>query len=98
MRTQTKRTNKKATVAPISPSEELVRNWRQTQRPIVITVNDTLTLHVNDDRSVHLLAHLVERLESIAAIRDGLRDVDEGRTVSFEEFQAKARAKHGLQD
>ena len=81
-----------------SRASDLVTKWRQSKQPIVVRINDDLLVKVDDDRSVHLLAHLVERLDSIAAIRDGLDDVDAGRQIGFEDFQAKARAKHGLPD
>ena len=96
MKTQAKRARKKTLVVQTSHSAQLVKQWRRMQQAIVLRVNDGMVLQVNDERSVHMLAHLVERLESIAAIQQGLDDVNQGRTMSFDEFQAKARAKHGL--
>jgi hypothetical protein len=37
-----------------------------------------------------------EREETLAAIRQGLRDADEGRVRPFEEFDREFRQKHGL--
>ncbi len=37
-----------------------------------------------------------EREETLAAIREGLRDADEGRVRPFEEFDREFRRKHGL--
>ena len=96
MKVVAKRPRKKLPAVPTLGGSEMLQNWRRSKQPIVLRVNDELILSVDDDRSVHLLAQLVERLETIAAIRDGLKDVDEGRTVSLEDFQAKARTKHGI--
>jgi hypothetical protein len=38
----------------------------------------------------------VEREETLVAIRQGLKDADEGRVRPFEEFDREFRAKHGL--
>ncbi len=37
-----------------------------------------------------------EREETLAAIREGLRDADEGRVRPFEEFDREFRRKHGI--
>jgi hypothetical protein len=37
-----------------------------------------------------------EREETLAAIRQGLKDADEGRVRPFEEFDIEFRQKHGL--
>jgi hypothetical protein len=37
-----------------------------------------------------------EREETLAAIRQGLKDADEGRLRPFEEFDREFRQKHGL--
>ena len=38
-----------------------------------------------------------EQQESIAAIREGLEDIDAGRTVPLDEFDSDFRARHGLE-
>jgi len=38
-----------------------------------------------------------ERQESLGAIRDGMADVDAGRTKSLEEFDRDFRLRHGLE-
>jgi hypothetical protein len=37
-----------------------------------------------------------EREDTLAAIREGLKDADEGRVIPFEEFDREFRQKHGL--
>lgn len=38
-----------------------------------------------------------EQRESIAAIREGLEDIDAGRTVPLDEFDSDFRMRHGLE-
>ncbi len=37
-----------------------------------------------------------ERMETLAAIREGLADIEAGRTISLEDFRREFSAKHGL--
>jgi predicted transcriptional regulator len=43
------------------------------------------------------LAQWRERQETVAAIQEGLADVDAGRTKSLEEFDADFRKRHGIE-
>lgn len=38
-----------------------------------------------------------EQRESIAAIREGLEDIDAGRTMPLDEFDSDFRSRHGLE-
>jgi hypothetical protein len=96
MKATSKQIAKKRRVARRLDHLDWLEQWRQNRRPVTIKINDTLSYHIEDEASIERLAHLVERLEGITAIRAGLKDVEQGRTISFEEFQDQARAKHGL--
>ncbi|SFJ70107.1 hypothetical protein [Planctomicrobium piriforme] len=39
-----------------------------------------------------------EEQETLAAIREGLEDIDAGRTIPLEEFDQNFRRKHGIAD
>ena len=91
MKTTSKRTRKKSPVADRSAPPEWLRHWQRDRRPVVLKINDTLTYQIEDDPSIERLAYLVDRLRTVAAIREGLEDVDHGRSVSFEDFQNQAR-------
>jgi len=51
---------------------------------------------VQDAKSYQKLLELVDRFETIEAIREGMKDVDEGRMRSLEDFKREIRKKYGL--
>lgn len=62
------------------------------------SVNSTAELVAQDAGSYQNLLEEVDRLQAVEAIRSGLEDVKEGRTVSLESFDKEMRAKHGISD
>ena len=44
------------------------------------------------------LAHWREREETLAAIREGLADVEAGRTIPLEDFDRDFRQRHDIKD
>ena len=98
MKTTSKRSRRKRPPAAPSALPPWLEQWRRTGQPILLKVNDTEVYRLDDEGSIERLAHLVGRLESITAIREGLDEVNRGKTISLEEFEAKARSKHGLPD
>lgn len=63
--------------------------------PVSIAINDRIRMEINDGTSLRMLIDLVNRLENIAAIKEGLDDVSAGRTISLDQFKQKARQKNG---
>lgn len=64
--------------------------------PIVLAINGDGPLAVDDDESFHDLVLLIERIETDAAVREGLRYFDAGqRGLSLEEIAERLRPKHG---
>jgi antitoxin ParD1/3/4 len=62
-------------------------------------INEQMALgHYNsaDDLLIDALAALAERRDDIAAIEDGIADMDAGRMRPLEEVDAAIRAKHGF--
>ena len=59
--------------------------------PIVLTINGKTELVVEDAQSYQQLLELVERLDAIAAIREGMQEIAEGKGVSLEKVKAAAR-------
>ena len=43
-----------------------------------------------------MLWELIDRIETIEGVREGLRQVEEGRTASLEELDRRLRKKHGI--
>ena len=65
-------------------------------RPITLRIDDRPALQIEDERAYQILWELVDRIETIEAVRDGLQQVEEGRTIPLEELDRRLRKKHGL--
>jgi PHD/YefM family antitoxin component YafN of YafNO toxin-antitoxin module len=75
---------------------ELIERARAEKEPIALTLNGQIDLIVRDAQSFELLLKLVDRLETLEGIREGLEDMKAGRTVSLEEARERLRRKHGI--
>lgn len=73
----------------------MLRSRRAAKDPITITVNGTVHL-VEDDESFGMLLDLVDRLETLASLREGLESIGrgEGRPVGefFDELEREIEA------
>jgi prevent-host-death family protein len=75
---------------------EFIEQMKQTGKPVVLTVNGKAELVVQDAESYQKLLDALERLEAIAGIKQGLEDVETGRTSSLTEFDQEMRQKYGI--
>ena len=75
---------------------QYVDRMEREGRPITLRVDDRPALTINDERAYQMLWELVDRIETIEAVREGLRQVEEGRTLPIEELDRRLRKKHGL--
>lgn len=64
---------------------EFLEQLKERGQPIVLTVNGKSELVVQDADSYQKLLNLVERLETIAAIKVGLEELREGKGQPVEE-------------
>jgi prevent-host-death family protein len=69
---------------------------RKTGQPLVLTVNGKAQVVVQDAASYQELLELVDRLEAVEKIQQGLDDVRKGRTRSLDKIIAEKKKKHGL--
>jgi prevent-host-death family protein len=74
----------------------IMKRLRKTQEPVVLTVNGKAELVVQDAASYQALMERVERLETIAAVKEGLEDVAAGRTRPAQEVLENLARKHKL--
>jgi hypothetical protein len=87
----------RAATAPGDPSTaQYVDRMEREGRPITLRVDDRPPLVLKDERAYQLLWELVDRLETIEAVRQGLKQVEEGRTLPLEELDRRLRRKHGI--
>lgn len=73
---------------------DFVKQLKKTGKPVVLTMNGRAEVVVQDASSYQKMAEVVERTLEIEAIREGLRDVEMGETMSIDEFDSRMRAKH----
>ncbi|PAX60691.1 type II toxin-antitoxin system Phd/YefM family antitoxin [Brunnivagina elsteri] len=62
---------------------EFIEQMKHTGKPVVLTVNGKAELVVQDAESYQKLLDALERLETIAGIKQGLEDVEAGRSSRF---------------
>jgi prevent-host-death family protein len=77
-------------------TSQFIQQLRASGQPIVLTVNGKAELVIQDAQSYEKLRELVDRLEAIEAIREGLRDEAEGPVVSLDEAMEQVRKRHRL--
>jgi len=75
---------------------DFVKQMQKTKRPVVLTVNGKAEIVVQDAASYQKLVERLERLEAVAAIRKGLKDVEEGRVHDAREALEGLRIKLGI--
>jgi prevent-host-death family protein len=76
---------------------EFITQLRETGEPVILTVNGTAEIVVQDARSYQRLHDLAERLETIQAVREGLASANrgEGRPMDevFDALEKSIRVK-----
>ena len=69
---------------------------KKSDKPVQLTINGEIQLSISDERSLQMLLELVNRLETIAAINEGLKEIDEGKGVTLDRAKREVKAKYGL--
>ncbi len=77
-------------------TSEFIQQMKQTRKPVMLTVNGKAELVVQDAESYQKLLDMLEQLETIAGIKQGLEDVDAGRTRPLAEFEQEMQQKYGI--
>lgn len=76
---------------------QFLRQLKETGQPVVLTINGKAELVVQDAKSYQKLLELAERLETIEAIREGMKEIDEGKGRPlddvFDELERTLRTK-----
>lgn len=75
---------------------EFVRQLKETGEPIVLTVNGRAELVVQDAASYQRLLDLVDRLEAIEAVRQGLAEMRAGKGRPASEFFAEMEREFNI--
>jgi prevent-host-death family protein len=72
---------------------EYVKKIKKSGNPLVLTVNGKAEIIVQDAKSYQRMLELLDRAETIEAVREGLEAVRQGKTMSLDEFDKEMRKK-----
>lgn len=75
---------------------DFVKQLKKTGKPVILTMNGRAQLVIQDAESYQSMLDVLERAKTIEAIREGLVDVEQGNTMSLEDFDKEMRRKHGI--
>ena len=78
-------------------TSEFINQLKQTGEPLVLTINGKAELVVQDSAAYQKLRQVAEEARVLEGIRQGMEDMNAGRTVSLDEFKEHVRTKHGIQ-
>ena len=70
-----------------------VKRMKKSRRPVVLTVKGKAEIVIQDAGSYQTLLDRIDELETVAAIRRGLKDAEAGRVTPLDEAVSK---RHGL--
>jgi prevent-host-death family protein len=74
-------------------TNEYVKKIKKSGNPLVLTVNGKAELVVQDAESYQRMLEMLDRVESIEAVREGLESLRQGRTMSLDDFDKEMRKK-----
>ncbi len=72
-------------------TNEYVKKIKESGTPLVLTVNGKAEIVVQDAESYQRMLELLDRAETIEAVREGLDSVRKGRTMSLDQFDKEMR-------
>ena len=72
---------------------EFIRQMKKSGHPVVLTINGKAELVVQDAGSYQQLLELIDRLEAIEGIKQGLKDVEAGRTEPLKKVFSDIRRR-----
>jgi prevent-host-death family protein len=74
----------------------LMKQLQKTGHPIVLTVNGTAKIVVQDAKAYQKLHEMAEQFESVMVVREALEQVKRGETTTLDAFDKKMRREHGF--
>jgi prevent-host-death family protein len=76
--------------------KDYVGRLKETKKPLVLTVNGRAELVVQDAESYQLILERLDRAETLASIRRGVEQFDQGQGIPLDEAEERLRKKHGF--
>ncbi|CBN57887.1 MULTISPECIES: type II toxin-antitoxin system Phd/YefM family antitoxin [Kamptonema] len=77
-------------------AKQYIQRTQETQQPLVLTVNGKAEVVVQDALAYQKLLDRLEYAESIAAIRKGIEEFEQGKGKPARETLEELRTKHGI--
>jgi len=74
-------------------ADAYVKKVKESGTPLVLTVNGKAEIVVQDVKSYQRMLKLLDRAETIEAVREGLESVRQGKTVSLDRFNEEMRKR-----
>ena len=75
---------------------DFLQQMRDSGHPVVLTINGKAEIVVQDAASYQKILDDLDELESIAGIKRGLADVEDGRVTPLAKFEKEFRKKHAI--
>jgi prevent-host-death family protein len=76
--------------------KDYVGRLKEKKNPLVLTVNGRAELIVQDAESYQALLDRLDRAETAAAIRQGMKQIARGEGISLKQAERRLRKKHGF--
>jgi prevent-host-death family protein len=76
--------------------KDYVERLKENKTPLVLTVNGRAELVVQNAESYQLMLERLDRAETLAAIRRGIEQFDQGEGISLDDAEERLRKKHGI--
>lgn len=73
-----------------------LQGLKASGKPITLSISGLGELSVRDGPSFELLLDLVDRLDEIEAVREGMKAFEEGKGISLEEAKEAIRRNHEI--
>ncbi|HEY3782877.1 MAG TPA: type II toxin-antitoxin system Phd/YefM family antitoxin [Fimbriimonadaceae bacterium] len=73
-----------------------IEGLNKSHEPVLLTVNGKVQAVLVDPVSYQKMEETAQREKFIAALKEGLEDIDSGRTRPLEAVYADMKAKYGL--
>ena len=77
-------------------AKSYIEGLNQSGEPMLITVNGKVQAVLVDPISYQRMEQHLEKERFIAAVKEGIKDIDEGRTRPIEAVYAEMKAKYGF--
>lgn len=88
--------NQPRTAEPANSTARYADAANVVGRPITLRIDDLPPITVDDAGGRRLLWQLVEHTETLAAVREGMEQVRQGRAMPLDKLDRDLRKKHGL--